>query len=175
MSEEFVGQPVAFRSDKEIPGLRVRRMVLSDVPAVVAIETSTFSAPWKEATFRSLLERSGVKVWVVEWQDMAAGYAILWCILEEGELANLAVRRDLRGKGIGSKLLSRVLEGAEAAGVRDLYLEVRESNRSARRMYAQSGFQEIGVRKGYYDQPHEDALVLRKPIGVKPDVPPEQR
>ena len=175
MSEELFSNPVAFRSDKEIPGFSVRRMLLSDVPAVVSIETSTFSAPWKEGTFRSLLERSGVEVWVVEWEDMVAAYAILWCILEEGELANLAVRSDLRGKGIGSKLLSRVLEAAEVAGVRDLYLEVRESNGSARRMYAQSGFQEIGVRKGYYDHPREDAFVLRKSLGMKSDVPPEQR
>ena len=157
-------------------GLRMRRMVPSDVPAVVEIETSTFSMPWNEATFRSLLERSGVEVWVAEWEkeEAVAAYAILWCILDEGELANLAVRGDLRGKGIGSKLLSRVLEAAADAGVRDLYLEVRESNRGARRMYAQSGFKEIGVRKGYYDRPHEDARVLKKPLGGSPDAPPSQ-
>ena len=171
MSEELLGDPVASDSDMEIPRLRMRRMVQSDVPAVVAIETSTFSTPWNETTFRSLLQRSGVEVWVAEWEreEMVAAYAILWCVVEEGELANLAVRRDLRGKGIGSRLLSRVVEAAAAAGVRDLYLEVRESNRGARRMYAQNGFQEIGVRKGYYDQPHEDARVLRKPLGVTPD------
>ena len=58
--------------------------------------------------------------------------------------------------------------------MRDLYLEVRESNRGARRMYAHSGFREIGVRKGYYDRPHEDARVLRKPLGVTPDGSPSR-
>ena len=179
MSEELLGDAVASDSDMEIPRLKMRRMVQSDVPAVVAIEASTFSTPWNEETFRSLLERSGVEVWVAEWEEeeeeeTVAAYAILWCVLEEGELANLAVRRDLRGKGIGSRLLSRVVEAAAAAGVRDLYLEVRESNRGARRMYAQNGFQEIGVRKGYYDRPHEDARVLRKLLGVTPDGSPSQ-
>ena len=139
-------------------------MTPSDVPEVARIETTAFSTPWSEATFRSLLERSGVELWVAEWGDQLAAYAILWTVLDEGELANIAVRSDLRGRGIGSGLLSRMLEVAEDSGVRSLYLEVRESNALAREMYARRGFHEIGVRKAYYEGPREDARVLKKSL-----------
>ena len=137
----------------------------SDVREVVRIEQSAFSTPWSEATFRSLFDRSGVELWVAEWEDELAAYAILWRVLDEGELANIAVRKDLRGRNIGSDLLSRILEVAEDSGIRSLYLEVRESNGLAREMYARRGFQEIGVRKGYYEGPPEDARVLKKCLG----------
>ena len=137
-------------------------MTPSDVPEVARIETTAFSTPWSEGTFRSLLDRAGVELWVAEWGDQLAAYAILWKVLDEGELANIAVRRDLRGRGIGSGLLSRMLKVAEDSGVRSLYLEVRESNGRAREMYARRGFHEIGVRKGYYEEPREDARVLKK-------------
>lgn len=137
-------------------------MAPTDVSEVARIETTAFTTPWSERTFHSLLGRAGVELWVAEWGDQLAAYAILWMVLDEGELANIAVRRDLRGRGIGSGLLCRILEVAEESGVRDLYLEVRESNRLAREMYARRGFLEIGVRKGYYEGPREDARVLKK-------------
>ena len=144
--------------------LSLRPMTPSDVPEVARIETTAFSTPWSDRTFRSLLHRPGVELWVAEWGDQLAAYAILWKVLDEGELANIAVRKDLRGRGIGSGLLSRMLEVAEDSGVRSLYLEVRESNSVAREMYARRGFQEIGIRKGYYEGPSEDARVLKKSL-----------
>lgn len=144
--------------------LSLRLMTPSDVPEVARIETTAFSTPWSEETFNSLLKRSGVELWVAEWGDELAAYAILWKVLDEGELANIAVRSDLRGRGIGSGLLSRMLEVAEDSGVLSLYLEVRESNGLAREMYARRGFHEIGVRKGYYEGPREDARVLKKSL-----------
>ncbi len=144
--------------------LSLRRMTPSDVQEVACIETAAFSTPWSEETFRALVHRSGVELWVAEWGDQLAAYAILWRVLDEGELANIAVRSDLRGRGIGSSLLSRMLEVARDSGVRSLYLEVRESNGLAREMYARRGFREIGVRKGYYEGPREDARVLKKSL-----------
>lgn len=145
--------------------LSLRPMTESDVSEVARIETTAFTTPWSEKTFRSLLHCSGVELWVAEWDDELAAYAILWTVLDEGELANIAVRKDLRGRGIGSGLLCRILEVAEDSGVRNLYLEVRESNELAREMYSRRGFCEIGVRKGYYDGPYEDARVLKKSLG----------
>jgi ribosomal-protein-alanine N-acetyltransferase len=142
--------------------LSLRRMTPSDVLEVSRIETASFSTPWSEDTFHSLISRSGVELWVAEWGEQLAAYAILWKILDEGELANIAVRTDLRGLGIGSDLLTRVMQAAEGSGVLSLYLEVRESNSLARDMYSRRGFREIGVRKGYYDEPREDARVLKK-------------
>ena len=139
-------------------------MTSSDLHEVARIETTAFSTPWSEGTFRSLLDRSGVELWVAEWGDQLAAYAILWRVRDEGELANIAVRTDLRGRGIGSGLLTRMLEIAQDSGVRSLYLEVRESNELAREMYARRGFHEIGVRRGYYEGPREDARVLKKSL-----------
>ena len=161
------GVPGKARSAGDERGdLRVslRRMTQADVPEVAGIETAAFSTPWSEETFRALLDRSGVELWVAEWSGGLAAYAILWRVLDEGELANIAVRSDLRGRGIGSSLLSRMLEVATDSGIRSLYLEVRESNGLAREMYARRGFQEIGVRKGYYEGPREDARVLKKSL-----------
>ncbi len=152
----------AENSEGRNSGLTLRPMAPSDISEVARIETTAFSTPWSEATFTSLLGRSGVELWVAEWEGQLAAYAILWSVLDEGELANIAVRPDLRGRGIGSGLLGRILEVAEDSGIRSLYLEVRESNDLAREMYSRRGFSEIGVRKGYYDGPREDARVLKK-------------
>ena len=135
------GKAPATGPDGAVSGLSLRRMTPSDVPEVARIETTAFSTPWSEGTFRSLLDRSGVELWVAEWEDQLAAYAILWKVLDEGELANLAVRRDLQGRGIGSGLLERILEVAEDSCIRSLYLAVRESNDLAREMYSLWGFQ----------------------------------
>ncbi len=148
-----------------VSGATMRPMAADDVAAVARMEAATFTTPWKEDTFHSLLERSGVELWVADLHGQVAAYAILWCILEEGELANIAVRDDLRGRGIGSELLDWMLGVAEKAGVHNLYLEVRESNEGALRLYGGRGFVEIGVRKEYYERPREDARVLRLALG----------
>ena len=90
------------------------------------------------------------------------GYAVLWCIQDQGELANIAVAPQLRDLGLGGYLLDRMAEEASRRGVESLYLEVRVSNARARAMYASRGFQEIGVRRDYYEKPREDARVLMK-------------
>ena len=84
---------------------------------------------------------------------------------EVEELANIAIRDDYRGRGLGARLLEHVLKTAEAKGVRSLYLEVRPSNERALKLYRARGFREIGVRRSYYDRPPEDALVLCLKIG----------
>ena len=88
------------------------------------------------------------------------GYAVLWCILDQGELANIAVQPDARREGLGGLLLDHLIEVARGRGVRSLFLEVRESNEGARRLYAHRSFEEIGIRRGYYQSPKEDARVL---------------
>jgi ribosomal-protein-alanine N-acetyltransferase len=136
-------------------------MTPGDIDEVVAIEASTFSTPWSEGTFRTLLERSGVESWVLEGPDVGlVAYAIAWCILDQGELANIAVASRFRSRGYGSFLLSKVLEVARERGVASMYLEVRSSNTAAAQLYRRFGFEEVGVRKAYYERPTEDALVM---------------
>ena len=120
-------------------------MVQSDVPAVVAIEASTFSTPWNEETFRSLLERSGVEVWVAEWEEeeeeeTVAAYAILWCVLEEG---NWPISRSAGTLGEGDRI-ETLESGCRSSGgrrcARPLPSRSVNPTEGARRMYAQNGF-----------------------------------
>lgn len=139
-------------------------MTDADVPAVVRLETEAFSSPWHASTFHRLLGRPGAELWVVESAGDVAGYAVLWCILDQGEIANIAIREDLRGQGLGGELLDHLIDLSRSRGVRSLFLEVRASNHAASRLYASRGFEEIGRRTGYYESPPEDARVLELKI-----------
>jgi len=140
---------------------RARRMADGDVGRVVEIEHEAFSSPWKAETFVTLLERPGAELWVLEHPEAGVvGYFVLWCILDQGELANIAVTAEHRGQGHGAYLLGQVLDVARSRGVESLYLEVRVSNLDAIRLYHSFGFEDLGVRKDYYDAPREDARVM---------------
>ncbi len=142
-------------------GIEVRPMREEDVDKVVGIETEAFSTPWRRDTFLNLIDRPGIELLVLEDRtEGVVGYAVLWCILDQGELANVAVTPRLRGKGLGRRLMSRVMEVARERGVEKLYLEVRVSNDAALELYRSLGFAEVGIRKGYYDDPKEDARIM---------------
>lgn len=143
------------------PPLAIRTMAATDVPAVAAIEADSFTSPWREDTFLALLERDAVELLVLVDADEVVGYAVVWCILDQGELSNIAVAASHRGRGLGRKLLSHAVELARHRGVEHLFLEVRVSNRSARDLYASVGFVELGRRRNYYDQPREDAILMQ--------------
>lgn len=141
--------------------VQVRRMAVDDVDRVVSIEAEAFTSPWKAETFQTLLERTGAELWVLDEQEAGVvAYAVLWCILDQGELANIAVAATHRGRGYGSYLLSHVLDVADDRGVESLYLEVRLSNTGAADLYRRFGFHEVGRRRDYYDSPREDALLM---------------
>lgn len=148
-------------------------MTAADVPAVVGIETEAFSTPWQVDTFEGLLDRDGLELLVLvgaaeggggaespAGADEVLGYAVLWCVLDQGELANIAVRPGLRGRGLGARLLDEVVAVSRRRGVKKLYLEVRDSNDAALRLYERFGFREVGRRRSYYDEPREDARVM---------------
>lgn len=136
-------------------------MLERDVDRVVELEASAFGSPWDAETFRRLLGRAGAELLVVEVKGEIVAYAVLWCILDQGELANIAVDEGWRRRGIGTRLLDQVLVRARQRGVEDLFLEVRQSNMVARDLYMRHGFVSIGMRRNYYDSPREDACVLR--------------
>jgi ribosomal-protein-alanine N-acetyltransferase len=147
-------------------GVLLRPMSRSDVARVVEIETEAFTSPWQEDTFAGLLDRPGVELLVLEHEaDGIVGYAVLWCVVDQGELANVAVVPGRRGQGLGRWLVGRVLDIARARGLRRVYLEVRSSNERAARIYDDFGFREVGVRRDYYDQPREDARILMVELG----------
>jgi ribosomal-protein-alanine N-acetyltransferase len=94
------------------------------------------------------------------------GYAIAFAVGEDGELLNVAVEPERRGKGLAGQMVDALLIELAARGVRTAFLEVRESNRAARALYGSRGFTEIGRRNAYYRRPVEDALVMRRVLEV---------
>lgn len=140
----------------------IREMTEHDLPTVVRLENASFTSPWQLDTFRTLVGRPGAVLRVVEVEGVVVAYAVLWCILDQGELANIAVDPGFWGRGLGGRLLDHLLDVGRERGVESLFLEVRESNAVARAMYGRRGFEQVGLRRDYYDDPREDALVLRK-------------
>jgi len=141
----------------------LRSMRPADVARVAELEAASFSTPWRASTFATLLERPGAELLVLDQAEAGViGYAVLWCILDQGELANIAVDRAWQGRGLGSRLLTHTLDAARERGVETVYLEVRESNEAALRMYGRFGFSQVAVRRDYYERPREDARVMMK-------------
>ena len=144
--------------------VQLRDMTVTDLPIVVEIERASYTVPWSEATFRGLLRRRDADLVVAVAGEQVIGYACFWCVLDQGELGNVAVTKGWRGRGLGARLLTEMIGRAASRGVREVFLEVRPSNIVARRLYERFGFVPVGRRRNYYQEPAEDALVLRRPV-----------
>lgn len=141
------------------PEIRLGRP--EDLEAVASIEVQSFTNPWHPDTFRSILHQQHSTILVAaDAREGVIGYAVVWWVLDQAELGNLAVRGDFQGRGIGSILLDHASAFVREKGAASLFLEVRVSNGKARRLYERHGFSQISVRKGYYKNPPEDALIL---------------
>ena len=140
----------------------------ADLPAIVAIERRAFSDPWTLRSFREALDHPAVFFACARRDgdgsagDEVAGYVVAWFVADEGEIANLAVDPAGWGGGVGRALLDAALAEGERRGTAAVYLEVRDSNERARRLYASRRFEEVGRRRNYYQRPVEDAIVLRR-------------
>ena len=146
----------------------LRPAVEADLGDVARIERTCFADPWNEESFRRLIHGHPAifQVLVLEPENRVAGYVIAFAIGEDAELLNIAVEPESRGKGFAGQMLDALLIELGSRGVRAAFLEVRESNASARGLYGSRGFMEIGRRKNYYRRPVEDALVMRRILEV---------
>lgn len=139
----------------------IRPATSTDLARVVEIERASFSDPWSLTAFRSALDEERINFHVASAGESVVGYAVSWCVIDEAELANLAVVPAMRGQRVGAALLDRAMADAGRAGCVVMHLEVRESNTAARALYESRGFGMVGRRKRYYREPVEDALILR--------------
>ena len=130
------------------------------IDEIVEIEKAEFSLPWSKKSFLSELEDENVIFLAAEDGEKTVGFGILHYYNDEGEIYNIAVSSDYRRQGIGDKLLAGLLKRAGDIGVNTVFLDVRESNAPARNMYKKHGFYDLNIRKGYYDQPKEDAVIM---------------
>lgn len=141
--------------------LYFRPMAESDVDAVLNIECSAFSHPWTRGIFLDCI-RSGYECWVAFEDEIQVGHGVLSAAAQESHLLNLTVRPDHQGKGYGLQILKHLMVRAGERDAEVAFLEVRDSNDSAIRLYERFGFNEIGRRRGYYPAAagREDALVM---------------
>ena len=151
-------------SDEVVPRLLIRTLSFSDLPAIMEIEHASFSLPWRESTFVGLLRRTDADLIGATRLGRLVGYCVCWTVGDQAELGNVAVAPDERGRGTGTRLVLAGLERVRERGARECFLEVRESNRAARMIYENCGFEAVGRRGKYYSRPTEDALVMRRDL-----------
>ena len=139
----------------------IRRMTVEDVPAVAAIEAATFPTPWSEDAFRKEITDNPVARYLVAEKDGAViGFAGAWIILDESHITNIAILAEHRGNGYGRMLTSALMQYLSNLGAAYATLEVRKSNLTAQRLYKSLGYVSVGVRKRYYEDNGEDALLM---------------
>lgn len=140
----------------------IRRMTPDDLRAVSLLDKLSFNQPWPPNAFEIELKNPGARCWVAEVEDQVVGALVLWRVLDEAELATLAVRPDFRRRGIARVLLQTALDAAYAEGARICQLEVRAGNEAAQKLYESFGFAVVGRRLKYYRDNGEDALLMTK-------------
>ena len=142
--------------------MEIRKMTAREIPRVAELEKICFSQPWSEKSVAGELENP-LSLWLVAMDgDRLAGYVGSQTVMDETDMMNLAVVPQFRRQGVGEALVNALTASLKEMGSRCLTLEVRDSNEAARALYGKLGFREIGRRRGYYRDPREDALILRK-------------
>lgn len=139
-----------------------REMLVEDLDQVVDIEQNLFSVPWTKKGFLTYLMKKDTMFFVVEEKERILGYCSMMTVLDEGDILNVAVRSDRQKEGIGQFLVDSMLRMAEMQGIRLVHLEVRQGNGIARRLYQRLGFKEDGLRRDYYENPVENAVLMTK-------------
>lgn len=139
----------------------LREMTIDDIDDVHEIEKATFTAPWSRESFQKEIVENELAVYLVaEVEGRVAGYGGLWKILDEAHITNVAVREDHRGKGIGDAIVMGIVDYCQRNGIPNITLEVRESNWVARNLYSKYGFEDVGIRPGYYSDDNENAVIM---------------
>ena len=142
--------------------MMITTMTQAHVFQVAELEKRCFSDPWSEKSVSSELDNP-LSLWLVALEEESlAGYVGSQTVLDETDMMNIAVHPDYRRCGVAQKLVEELVIALEQRGSRCLTLEVRASNEPARKLYEKLGFQQVGLRKNYYRNPREDALILRK-------------
>lgn len=142
-------------------GYRIVRLLPEHLPGVAELEKLCFSEPWSQNSLAMLTREPGMGMVALSLQGEVVGYGGMLCVLDEGQITNIAVHPLVRRQGIGKAILSALMKYAVQAELCELTLEVRASNEGARRLYASAGFEVCGIRKKFYRMPAEDALLMR--------------
>jgi [ribosomal protein S18]-alanine N-acetyltransferase len=141
--------------------LFISKMKEEHIEKVLEIEKRSFITPWTKKMINETLSSSISMSFVIEETSLFLGYIMLYSVLDEAHILNLAINPDYRGRGYASQLIRHVTGYYGKMGISNFFLEVRDSNIKAINLYRMFGFKVIGKRKGYYTDTHEDALVMQ--------------
>ncbi len=141
-----------------------RPMLEVDLARVVEIEKASMPSPWSKELFEEELRRERAHYFVVEKDGVVAGYMGYWEAPEEAHIINLAIGPEFRKQGLGQEMIERCLDFAVKRGARLATLEARESNEAARNLYEKCSFRTVAIRKKYYSDNQEDAVVMIKEL-----------
>ena len=144
--------------------MQIRPMTREDCDQVAVIEAASFSVPWSRKAFTDTVEKENFRYFVAEEDGEILGYCGFLYVLDEAEIPNVCVKTSARKQGVGKKMMTVLIEEAAKLELEVLYLEVRESNVAARHLYETLGFTINGIRKNFYEQPTENAVLMSKTL-----------
>ncbi len=139
----------------------ILRFEPGDMDELMEIENRSFSLPWSRSSYEELWPLDSIEIWIAKAGSEMLGYYLIQSVGDEAELHTFAVKPEHRRRGIGRMLLDHMMGKAREKGARNIYLQVRPSNAPARALYDKLGFKPVGLRKRYYRDNDEDALVMR--------------
>lgn len=146
----------------------VRPMQMYDLDAILEIERVSFATPWSWEAFKvELKDNEYARYYCLELDGQVIGYMGLWFILDEGHITNIAITPNHQKQHWGEFLMRSVMEKMVEQGMERMTLEVRVSNSSAQSLYKRLGFASAGVRKGYYADSREDAMIMWAELGTE--------
>jgi ribosomal-protein-alanine N-acetyltransferase len=155
------GTWASYHREMTSAGLAVYPMTPGDVPEVLAVERDAFTTGWPPTAFEREITQNQMARYVVLREDgRLVGFAGLWLMVDQAHVVTVAVTPDAQGRGYGRLLVHGLLQLARREGMASATLEVRESNAAARALYREYGFYEVGIRKRYYTDNHEDAVIM---------------
>lgn len=138
----------------------IREMSEEDIEGVLTVERESFSTPWTKRLFYDELLNPHTIYFICCFDGTVAGYGGMWHVLDEGQITNIAVKKEFRRRGIGSKILDEIIRWSGKNNINVIELEVREGNSGALALYEKYGFKAVGKRKNYYRNPLEDAVLM---------------
>ncbi|HHV95125.1 MAG TPA: ribosomal protein S18-alanine N-acetyltransferase [Clostridiaceae bacterium] len=141
----------------------IKETTLEHIDDILIIEKLSFTTPWSRNAFIHEIKDNKFAIYISALvNNKVVGYAGMWQIFDEGHITNIAVHPEFRKNGIGSKLLEKLIEISREKGIKKITLEVRKSNTAAKNLYYKYGFKDAGIRKYYYTDNGEDAIIMWK-------------
>ena len=140
--------------------ITIREMTEDDIDGVLEVEKESFSTPWTERLFYDEVRNPRTIYYVCCEDDEIIAYGGMWHVVDEGQITNVAVKKDFRKMGVGSKVLNELILWAKSHDIAVIGLEVRAGNENALLLYKKFGFEAVGKRKDYYKNPTEDAILM---------------